>query len=476
MSLKSQTVHGVVWSFIERFSVQIVQFVLGIIIARLLSPDEYGLIGMLAIFISISQVFIDGGVSTALIQRQDRDEVDFSTVFYINLAISFFCYFLLFCGAPLIASFYNQPLLIAITRVYSITLVINSLAAVNKVKLVIALDFKTQSKISFGAACISGLIGALCAWKGLGVWALVIQMFISSLVNVFLSFYYVKWFPSWIFSLSSFNKLFSFGSKLLIASLISNVYTNLYTLVIGKKFSTFSLGLYSRADQFAQFTSSNIAGILSRVSFPILSQIQNDDERLINVYKKYIQMSALIVFPLILGLCGIAKPLILLLLTETWIDCVLLLQILCFSYLWNCVVTVNLNLLNVKGRSDLVLKLEIVKKSIAFIILAISLFFNLVVICIGLVVYSFIALYMNTYYTKKLLNYGFKMQLKELLPYLLLALLIMCEALFFSCYISNSLLSIVISLIVCPVTYIVICYKTRLDAFVELENMIKKSN
>ena len=171
MSLKSQTVHGVVWSFIERFSVQIVQFVLGIIIARLLSPDEYGLIGMLAIFISISQVFIDGGFSTALIQRQDRDEVDFSTVFYINLAISFFCYFLLFCGAPLIASFYNQPLLIAITRVYSITLVINSLAAVNKVKLVIALDFKTQSKISFGAACISGLIGALCAWKGLGVWA-----------------------------------------------------------------------------------------------------------------------------------------------------------------------------------------------------------------------------------------------------------------------------------------------------------------
>ena len=215
-------------------------------------------------------------------------------------------------------------------------------------KLIISVDFKTQSKISFTSALISGIIGIICAYVGYGVWALIIQALFLALFNVLLSFYYVRWLPILNFSISSFKSLFSFGSKLLIASLISNVYTNLYALVIGKKFSSDSLGMYSRADQFAQFTSSNIANILARVSFPVLSQIQNDNERLVSVYRRYIQISALLVFPLILGLCGIAKPLILLLLTEKWSGCIILLQILCFSYLWNCVVTVNLNLLNVK--------------------------------------------------------------------------------------------------------------------------------
>jgi len=470
--LKSKTIHGVAWSFVERFSVQAIQFILGIILARLLSPNDYGLIAMLVVFISISQVFIDGGFSSALVQRQYRSEMDFSTAFYTNLGISIICYLLLFIFAPIIASFYHQPLLISITRIYSINLILNSLVAIHKVKLIISVDFKTQSKISFTSALISGIIGIICAYVGYGVWALIIQALFLALFNVLLSFYYVRWLPILNFSISSFKSLFSFGSKLLIASLISNVYTNLYALVIGKKFSSSSLGMYSRADQFAQFTSSNIANILARVSFPVLSQIQNDNERLISVYRRYIQISALLVFPLILGLCGIAKPLILLLLTEKWSGCIILLQILCFSYLWNCVVTVNLNLLNVKGRSDLVLKLEIIKKVIAFLILIISLSFDLIGICIGLVVYSLIALYLNTYYTKKILNYGFKKQFVELLPYLLLSLLIMCEALFFSHFISSYLLSIILSIIICSLTYIVLCYYFRLSAFTELVSLL----
>lgn len=471
--LKSKTIHGVAWSFVERFSVQSIQFILGIILARLLSPNDYGLIAMLVVFISISQVFIDGGFSSALVQRQCRSEMDYSTAFYTNLGISIICYLLLFIFAPIIASFYHQPLLISITRIYSINLILNSLVAIHKVKLIISVDFKTQSKISFTSALISGIIGIICAYVGYGVWALIIQALFLALFNVLLSFYYVRWLPILNFSISSFKSLFSFGSKLLIASLISNVYTNLYALVIGKKFSSDSLGMYSRADQFAQFTSSNIANILARVSFPVLSQIQNDNERLVSVYRRYIQISALLVFPLILGLCGIAKPLILLLLTEKWSGCIILLQILCFSYLWNCVVTVNLNLLNVKGRSDLVLKLEIIKKVIAFLILIISLSFDLIGICIGLVVYSLIALYLNTYYTKKILNYGFKKQFVELLPYLLLSLLIMCEALFFSYFISSYLLSIILSIIICSLTYIVLCYYFRLSAFTELVSLLR---
>lgn len=472
-NIKTQTIRGVIWSSIERFSMQGVQFVLSIIMARLLTPDDYGLIGMILVFMSISQVFIDGGFANALIQKQDRSDADYSTVFYINLGISVLFYLMLYATAPLIASFYNQPLLTDITRVYSITLILNALTAINKTKLVIAVDFKTQTKISFIAALLSGAIGVYCAFTGYGVWSLVIQSISSSIFNILLSYYYVRWFPSWVFSTDSFKRLFAFGSKLLVANLISSVYTNLYTFVIGKKFSTTSLGLYTRADHFAQFASSNLGSILLRVAFPIFSQIQDDDERLIRAYRKYITMSALIVFPLILGLCGVAKPLVLLLLSDKWLDCVILLQILCFSYLWNCIVTININLLNVKGRSDLVLKLEIAKKSVAFTILFISLYFDLIGVCMGLAIYSLIAFYMNTYYTKRLLNYGFRQQFSEILPYLASALFIMGEALLITAYIETPLLSLCTSLIVCSMSYAAICYLFKLEAAMELLKILK---
>lgn len=475
-NIKAQAVKGVIWSTIERFSMQGVQFILGIIMARLLTPDDYGLIGMIFIFMSISQVFIDGGFTNALIQKQNRSETDYSTVFYINIIISIIFYIILYLLAPYIASYFEQPLLKDITRIYSISLILNSLVAVNRTKLVIAVDFKTQTKISFTSALLSGIIGITYAWLGYGVWALVIQALTSSIFNIILSFYYVKWIPMWTFSYTSFKNLFSFGSKLLIASLISNIYSNLYIFAIGKKFSAYSLGLYTRADHFAQFASSNLGNILSRVSFPILSQIQDDNEHLVRAYKKYIQMSALIIFPLILGLCGVAKPLISILLSEKWIDCVILLQILCFCYLWNCITTINLNLLNVKGRSDLVLKLEMIKKSIAFTILFISLFFDLETICIGAAIYSFIAFYLNTYYTKRILQYGFKKQFLEISPYLITSFIIMIEGLIISYYITNPIVSLCSALIICPTTYITICCTLRFDAAMEFLNLIKREH
>ena len=326
--LKDKTVRGVAWSFVERFSVQGVTFALELIIARLVGPENFGLIAMLAIFMSVSQVFIDGGFSSALIQRQERSEADFSTVFYINIAISLVLYAALFVGAPAIARFFNQPILEPVTRVYSLNLVINSLVAVNKTKLTIAVDFKTQSKISFFSALLSGLFGVSLALMGWGVWALVWQTLVSAVLNVLISFYYVRWFPRAPFSTLSFHRLFAFGSKLLVANLISALYAKIYDLVVGKKFSSGLLGLYSRADKFNQFASSNISGILQRVSFPVLSEIQDDDARLLGAYRQYLQMSALVVFPLIMGLCGIARPLIQLLLGQEWMGCVPLMQIL----------------------------------------------------------------------------------------------------------------------------------------------------
>lgn len=470
-NLKSKTIHSVFWSAVERYSVQGVQFILGLIMARLLTPHDYGLIAMLAIFMSISQIFIDGGFSTALIQRKERTKDDYSTAFYINLSMSILFYGILFVSAPWIADFYDQPLLIPITRVYSLNLIINSFVSIQKTKLTISLDFKTQSKISFLVALLSGAIGVSCAFNGLGVWALVVQMLASAVLNVAITSYFVRWFPHFSFSKKSFHSLFAFGSKLLVAQLISTIYSNIYTLIVGKKFSSDSLGYYSRADQFCGYANSNITGVLSRVAFPVLSQI-HDDERLLRIYKKYIQTSALLVFPIMLGVGGVAKPLILLLLTAKWANTILLLQILCFAYLFDCIIIINLNLIYVKGRSDYVLRLEIVKKMIAFIILIISLFYNLVGICIGRVIYSFIALYLNTYYTKKLLNYGFAKQMKEIFPYLAFSIIIFIESFSISNLKISVLLSLILSLILCPLTYIVLCEVSRNKAYIVMKDLI----
>lgn len=465
--LKEKTVRGVAWSFVERFSVQGVTFILELIIARLVGPDNFGLIAMLAIFMSVSQVFIDGGFSSALIQRQERTEADFSTVFYINIGISLVLYLLLFACAPLIATFFNQPILAPVTRVYSLNLVVNSLVAVNKTKLTIAVDFKTQSKISFFSAFLSGALGVVLAYLGLGVWAIVWQTLACAALNVALSFYYVRWFPRSRFSSASFHRLFSYGSKLLVANLISSVYAKIYDVVVGKKFSANRLGLYSRADKFNQFASSNISGILQRVSFPVLSRIQDDDTRLLNAYRKYLQMSALVVFPLIMGLCGIARPLIEILLGQEWMGCVPLLQILSFAYLWDCVVIVNLNLIYVKGHSDYVLRLEIIKKAIAFAILLLSLPFDLFGICLGRVVYSVISFYLNTYYTRKLLNYGFFTQLRELAPLIVLSFLVAALGWLCSWLFENAWLALGSALVACPLAYMGLCRLLHISAFDE---------
>lgn len=473
-SLQGTAVNGMLWALVERFSVQGVMFVLDLVIARIIGPDSYGLIAMLAIFMAVSQVFIDGGFSNALIQCKERSERDYSTVFWVNVVISLVVYAALFVAAPYIAAFYNQPLLAPITRVYSLNLVLNSLVAVNRTRLMVAVDFKTQSKISFWSAALSGVAGVVMALMGMGVWALVWQAIVLAVLNVLLSVYYVRWLPRHGFSRESFSRLFGFGSKLLAAGLISALYSKLYDMVIGKRFAQGTLGLYSRADKFNQFASSNIGGVLSRVSFPVLSRIQDDDDRLRAAYRKYMQVSALVVFPLIMGLCGVARPLIELLLGSEWMGCVPLLQILSLAYVWDIVILVNLNLIYVKGRSDIVLRLEVIKKSIAIGILLLTLPFGLTVICAGRVVYSLIALYLNTVYTRRLLDYGFLRQMRELLPMILMTAVMTALALSMSMLIDNAALSLVASLVLCPLAYVAMCRLGKVEAYSELLTIIKE--
>jgi teichuronic acid exporter len=472
-NIKSKAVKGVAWSFVGNSANRIIQFVISLILARLLTPADYGLIGMIGVFMGLANTFIDSGFSSALIQYKDRSNVDYCTVFYVNFGMSLLMYGLLAVSAPWIADFYNEPRLVAIIRVYCLTLIIGSLAAINGIILTIDLNFKKGTIISTVSALLSAGVGLIFAFTGFGVWALVFQQLAASLIRCVLLLYMSRWFPSLVFSVKSFKRLFSFGSKLLASGLLHTVYSNLYPLIIGKKFSAADLGYVSRAQGFNDIIASNLTSVLTSAAFPILSKIQDDDERLLRAYSGYIRMSAFTVFPLVLFLCGVAKPLILFLLTEKWAPSIPLMQILSFSYLWLGIVQINLNLLYVKGRSDLVFRLEIIKKSIAIGILIITTIIgNLTIMCLGMTFYSFIALYLNTIYTKRLLNYGFMTQIKQIWPYLFYSLIIMAEGLFFSWLIDNSLLSLVVSSIVCMTTYFALCYITKQYALVQTVDIV----
>lgn len=422
-SIKDQAVKGLMWSAVERFSVQGIQFVLTIIIARLVLPSEYGLIAMLGIFLAIAQVFVDSGFSNALIQKQDRTETDFSTVFYFNIFISIVFYLLLFVCAPYIASFYKEPDLLLVTRWIGLNIIIAGFSVVQRAKLTINVDFKRQSKASLTAVLISGIIGIIWAYKGWGVWALVVQSLLNNLLNTLLLWIFAKWIPQWVFSKESFNTLFAFGSKLLLSGLLHTIYINLYSLVIGRKYSSTDVGIYNRAGQFSNFPSINVMGIINRVFFPLLCKIQNDNERLKTSFLQYLRMSCFIIFPMMAIMTVLSKPLILLLLTDKWLPAAELLSILCFAYMWYPVMVVNNQILNVKGRSDYFLYAEIIKKVIAFVILIITLPFGVRVLCWGIVLYNFFDMAIVIYYSKKVVFVKYREQIYNIMPLFFVSLL-----------------------------------------------------
>lgn len=421
-TLKHKTLRGTVWSSIERFSVQGIMFVVMIIMARILTPADYGLVGMLTIFIAISQTLVDSGFSNALIRKQDRTETDNSTVFYFNIAVAALLYLILALCAPLIADFYNEPQLTELTRVIGLSIVISSFTGVQRALLTVDIDFRTQAKASLTAAVVSGAVGIATAYGGLGVWAIVWFQLTNQAVNCLLLWLLSKWRPRLLYSWRSFRELFTFGSKLAASGLLDTLYNNIYLLVIGKVFKASDLGYYTRAQQFASFPSSNLTGIFQRVTFPVLCTIQDDDERLRSVYRRFLRLSAFVVFPLMVGLAVVANPLVLLLLKEQWIFAATLLSILCFSMMWYPIHAINLNLLMVKGRSDLFLKLEIIKKLIGVGILCITVPLGLIPMTVGSIVICILCLAVNTHYTGRLIHVGFWMQMRDICPSLLYSL------------------------------------------------------
>jgi Membrane protein involved in the export of O-antigen and teichoic acid len=419
MSLKQKTFKGVIWSAVERFSTQGVQFVFSILLARLLTPNDYGMIAMLTIFLAICQTFIDSGFANAVIRKIDRNEKDMATMFFFNIGMSLVCYAIIYFAAPFIASFYKMDELTLILRVLALRLIIQSFATIQATNLTIRIDFKKQAKISLSAAILSGIVGIGFAYKGYGVWALVIQSLFSSTFSSILYWVVVRWHPQCFFNKESFKSLFSYGSKLLISGLLDTIYNNLYPLVIGKFYTPAQLGAFAKADHFSQFPSQNVMRILHRVSFPVLSTLQNDPQRMRSCFLKFINYSALIIFPLMLGLLALSKPMTLLFLTERWSEMIPLLQILCVAMMWYPVHAINLNVLQVLGRSDLFLKLEIIKKILGLTTLLITLPISITAMCVGQIVNSILCLFINTYYSRKFINAGIVEQMKFLFPTLL---------------------------------------------------------
>ena len=475
--LKKKTAKGMFWSAVERFSTQGIQFLFGIVLARLLPPADYGVIAILTIFLAICQTFIDSGFANAIIRKIDRTEKDMATMFFFNIGMSLVCYAILFFTAPFIASFYNMPELTLVLRVLALRLIVQSFSTVQVTNLTIKIDFKKQAKISLASAIISGIVGIGFAYKGYGVWSLVIQALFSSTFNALLYWLTIRWHPQCFFDKESFKNLFSYGSKLLISGLLDTVYNNLYPLVIGKFYTPAQLGAFAKADHFSQFPSQNIMRILHRVSFPVLSALQNDPQRMRNSFLKFINYSALIIFPLMLGLLALSKPMTLLLLTERWKEMIPLLQILCIAMMWYPVHAINLNILQVLGRSDLFLKLEVIKKVIGLAILLITLPIGITALCIGQIVDSILGLFINTYYSKKFINAGIGEQLKSLFPTLFNSTAMAAIILVINNFMPQDEygLQIGVGLTVGILYYLTTNYLFNKDVFKEILSLLKKS-
>lgn len=478
-NLRKKTTKGILWNGIHNFSMSGIDFLLMLFMARLLTPADYGTVGLLGVFISISYVFIDSGFATALIRKKGRTQTDLSTVFFFNIGMSCICYAILFLSSPFIAKFYERPELVLVLRVMAISLIISSLNTIQISVLNYTMQFKKQAFISITQTLISGLIGLILALLNFGVWALVLQSLSRNVLGLFIYWTTCNWKPSFVFSKKSFKELFGFGSKVLATRLLDSIYGSFHTIIIGKCFSPSALGNYSRAQHWASFPSTNLVNILQNVSFASLALIQDDNERLSNVYRKMIKTTCFVVFPAMFGLAAISHPLIIFTVGEKWEFCSQILLVISFSYMLGPICSLNTNLIQVKGRSDLTLKLSVIQKVLSVAVLLISVPYGILCMCYMGIITSILMLICNTYYTGKLINLGFRKQLKDITPSLILSTtMFVCVNLCISLF-SVHIVQIVVGVIVGIIVYSFLAYLFKLKELDEtillLKGMINKS-
>lgn len=461
-SVKSQLLNGVVWNFVEKLLIRGASFVIGIILARLLSPSDYGLIGMLAVFIAISNVFIEGGFAKALIQRQNCQDIDYSTAFVANVVMAICIYGVLYLSSPWIADFYDEPILTDLTRILGLNFVLGSFNIVQRARLMANVDFKSLAKINVASTIISGGIGITAAYLGFGVWALVGQSISSTIVLMVLFPFYSKWRPSMNFSKVSFNHLFGFGSKLMITGVVSTIINNISTLCIGRYYKSHQLGYYTRASGFSELISFTVFEVLGNVTFPVLSGLQNERERLLQVYKKSLFFTAMIMFPIMVLTTLLAKPIILFLLTEKWGPCVVLMQWLLLARMFLPVSAINMNVLNALGRSDLYMKLDFAKIPLDIIILLVTIPIGVEAITIGCFVNSIICFFMNAYLPGRILGYGALKQLYDWRCIFVSVAVMTASVMLFLHFVEIVWMQLFLGGIIGILVYVICCYKFKI--------------
>ena len=474
-SLKSKTIKGTAWSAADAFLGQGVTFLVGIVLARMLSPDEYGLIGICLIFNTVLSGIVDSGFSNALIRKKNCTDVDYNTMFVTNLTISIVLYALLFVSSPFVSQFFNRYELTSLIRVTGLVLLANALSITQITILTKRIDFKTKTKASLVSAIASGIIGIAMAFMGFGVWVLVGQILSKQILYTICLWVLNKWWPSFTFSLKSFHYMWGFGWKLLVSGLLNNIWNQLYQVVVGKFYSPATLGQYTRGQEYASIFSSNLTSIIQRVSYPVLSEIQDDKHRMVEGYRRVIKMTMFVTAICMISLGAVAEPLIYCLIGPQWHEAATYLPLICISMSLYPLHSINLNMLQVLGRSDIFLYLEILKKIIGILPICIGIFVDIYWMLIASILIGFVSLYLNSWYTGKALGFTFWKQLRDIAPSFGVAFTIALSVFFFK-YLPISNWGILpMQIIVGVIVGIVTCRIINIEEYKEINTIIAKS-
>lgn len=470
-SLKEKTVKGTIWSAADTFLGHGVTFLVGIVLARLLSPAEYGLIGLVLIFTTILGGVVDSGFSTALIRKKDVNDVDYNTMFITNMAISVLMYGLLWLGAPAIAYFFERPELVNLTRVTGLILILQALSITQVTILTKRIDFKTKTKASLIGAVSSGIVGIGMAFTGFGVWSLVGQKLSNMLLYSLCLWALNRWWPNFSFSSDSFRYMWGFGWKMMVSGLLDHIWSQLYQVVVGKCYSPATLGQYTRSREYANIFSSNFQTIIGRVTYPVLAEVQDNKERMISAYRRIIKISMFLTAVCMISLGAVAEPFIYCLIGPQWHEAATYLPLICISMSMYPLHAINLNMLKVQGRSDVFLYLEILKKIISIGPLCLGIFVNIYWMLIGSIITGIIAYFLNSYYTGKKLGYSSWMQIKDVAPSYGIAFIIAISVFFLKYLPVSNWIVLPLQILIGFLVFFLACNRMKLQEYQELKSM-----
>lgn len=473
-SLKKSVLNNLIWKFGERIGAQCVSFIVSIVLARLLLPADYGLVTMVTIFITIANVFVSNGFGESLVQKKDADNVDFSTIFYFEIVFSFGIYMILFITAPYIADFYNEPVLCNVLRVFALRVPLAGINSVQQAYVKKKMIFKKFFFSTIIGTIVSAVVGIALAYRGFGVWALIAQYLCNSVMDTVILWVTVKWRPNLVFSVTRLKELVTYGWKIMAAGLINSFYSQLRSLVIGKVYTASDLAYYNRAQQFPQLLVTNVNASIDGVLFPAMSNEQNDKKRIVRIMRRSIKVSSFVLFPLMIGLAVVSTPLIRLMLTEKWLPCVPYLQVICIQFMLQPIQTANLQAIKALGRSDLFLKLEIIKKIVGILSILLVMRMGVMAIAVTEVLYSVYASVINASPNKKLLGYGYKAQIIDIFPAVSLSLVMGIIVNLYNYLQCSDIMILVLQVITGAIIYMASAYIFKIESFSYILSMIKE--